>query len=131
MAPARAQKLAGKLNWYASMVFRRCALGCLAPPFQHAEGRQHKMSRQRRSALEWWTKFLRAVTVRTVPAELKPMLVVTVYSHATARGRGGSEAYILSLQGFGCASSLGLPTKNTGCNLGACGIGLRSLAHFL
>ena len=86
MAPARARKLAGKLSWGASMVFGRGARVYLAPLFQHAEGKQHKMSRRLTRALEWWTRFLRAVPVRTLPAEPRPGLVATVYSDATGHG---------------------------------------------
>ena len=45
-------------------------------------------------------------------------------------GRGWPEACFRSLQGSCCTWSLGLPTKNAGCNLGACGSPLCPLAHF-
>ena len=58
LSPGDASKLAGRLSWGSSMMFRKLGRAMLRPIFDQKSRRDGQMSLELRRALEWWKKVL-------------------------------------------------------------------------
>ena len=86
LSPASARKLAGKLNWGATVVFQRSARVFLVPIFQHACGSTSRVSNRLRRALAWWDRFLASQPSRRVPLAPRILDRLILYTDATGSG---------------------------------------------
>lgn len=67
LTPGLASKLAGKLSWGSSVLFRRLGRAAMRPIFDQQTRRDAAMSPELRRALIWWSRVLRLQIVETRP----------------------------------------------------------------